>query len=507
MPSANPTYDPSKPSASNDQDRHGKRGGGGGRGGKGRGGRKGGGNGGEKARDTTEEAPKGEFHTDVPDHPFDIVLGRPTPSSITASVLFYADAEGCLYWGTASGDYASHSAARQFKKGEPAELVLNDLRPDSGYFYQLRYRAGGSSPVQKAEEGRFHTPRAPGEQFTFTIQADPHLDEHTEPALYRQTLENALADRPDFHVDLGDTFMCEKHPGRETAARQYLAQRYYFGLIGRSAPVFLTLGNHDGEGARWHDGTADSLAVWSNTMRKRYFPNPVPDGFYTGNSVKEPFTGLLQDYYAWQWGDALLVVLDPFWYTPRPHPGDDNWNRTLGPAQYQWLEKTLQRSRAAMKFVFIHHLVGGGDKNSRGGVEAAPFYEWGGRNADGTEGFREHRPGWSMPIHKLLVQNRVSAVFHGHDHLYVKQDLDGIVYQEVPQPGAPGYDNTWTAAEYGYKSGVILGSSGHLRVRVSPAGAKVDYVRACLPPDETAEHRNGIVADSYFISAKQGPAQ
>ena len=31
-----------------------------------------------------------------------------------------------------------------------------------------------------------------------------------------------------------------------------------------------------------------------------------------------------------------------------------------------------------------------------------------------------------------------SIVFHGHDHLYARQDLDGIVYQEVPQPGTPG---------------------------------------------------------------------
>ena len=54
-----------------------------------------------------------------------------------------------------------------------------------------------------------------------------------------QTLANALADAPDFHVDLGDTFMTEKHASRESAARQYVAQRYYFGLISHSAPLYL----------------------------------------------------------------------------------------------------------------------------------------------------------------------------------------------------------------------------------------------------------------------------
>jgi hypothetical protein len=242
-------------------------------------------------------------------------------------------------------------------------------------------------------------------------------------------------------------------------------------------------------------------------MRKRYFPNPFPDGFYSGNELRGPFTGLLENYYAWEWGDALFIVLDPFCYTPRQHGGDDNWKWTLGSIQYQWLMRTLEQSRAAFKFVFIHHLVGGSTKDARGGVEAAPFYEWGGRNADGTDGFREHRPGWSMPIHQLLVQNRVAAMFHGHDHLYVKQDLDGVVYQEVPQPGAPGYTNTRTAAEYGYKSGVILGSPGHLRVRISPAQATVEYIRACLPEDEQSDRRNGAVAHSYTIPGKPAPAR
>ena len=65
--------------------------------------------------------------------------------------------------------------------------------------------------------------------------------------MYQRTLANALADAPDFHVDLGDTFMTEKHDNRENAARQYLAQRFYFGGLCHSAPLFLVLGNHDVE--------------------------------------------------------------------------------------------------------------------------------------------------------------------------------------------------------------------------------------------------------------------
>ena len=40
--------------------------------------------------------------------------------------------------------------------------------------------------------------------------------------------------------------------------------------------------------------------VRSNQMQKRYFPNPVPDNFHTGNPTKHPEAGLMQDYYAWE---------------------------------------------------------------------------------------------------------------------------------------------------------------------------------------------------------------
>lgn len=83
------------------------------------------------------------------------------------------------------------------------------------------------------------------------------------------------------------------------------------------------------------------------------------------------------------------------------------------------------------------------------------------------------------------MQNHVAAVFHGHDHLHAEQDLDGIVYQEVPQPGDPN-GSSRSAAEYGYTNGVILGSSGYLRVSVSSEQVRVEYLRASPTGSETA---------------------
>nr|MBP7688855.1 hypothetical protein [Thermoflexales bacterium] len=212
--------------------------------------------------------------------------------------------------------------------------------------------------------------------------------------------------------------------------------------------------------------------------------------FYSG--------GAQQSYYAWTWGAALFIVLDPYTFTPAQRGTGDNWIRTLGDEQYAWLKRTLETSDAQWKFVFVHQLVGGEGKDGRGGVEAAPYFEWGGQNVDGTWGFDQYRSGWAMPIHQLLVAHQVTAVFHGHDHLFVKQELDGIVYQAVPQPSSARANATDSAANYGYVSGDVLGSPGYLRVTVTPEQVKIEYVRTYLP--EKPDQQNGQVDYTYTLA-------
>jgi len=443
------------------------------------------------------------FQVAVPAHPFDLILGRPERNSVTLSVLAYQDLEGFVVYGTQPGACTWQTPVQHLPKGLPIELVISRLQANTSYYYQFRSRASGAVSFSSSPEYTFHTARPPGSNFTFTLTADSHLDEHTSPDVYRQTLVNIRGDKSDFHIDLGNLFMTDKHGSRDEAAKQYLAQRYYLGQIGCAAPIFLALGTHDGEGSRYDDGSGDCLAVWSNLMRKRYFPNPVPDAFYAGNNTVTPHCGLLQDYYAWEWGDALFVVLDPFWFSLRQHGGRDSWAWSLGLAQYRWLQQTLQQSRAKLKFVFIHNLLVG-DQTARGGVEAAGFNEWGGRNPDGAEGFKQHRPGWDAPIHQLLVRNHVAVVFKAHDNFYARQDLDGIAYQMIPQPSFAGNDRIRDLEAYGYKRGTFLGNSGYVRVTVSPNQAQVDYVRTRLPQDETDRHKNGELADSYTVIRKGG---
>lgn len=428
-----------------------------------------------------------------------ILLAAPTETSIKMLVLTPRS-------GTVSVAYQSNLAMQDIQMAAgiitpnvPKEIQLTGLKPNTRYTYKLTLQTTTASLVSSTYS--FSTAKPVGSSFTFTLQADSHLDENSDLAVYKQTLSNVLLDQPDFHIDLGDTFMTEKYSEPLTATLQAAAnpaivnQRYEyernnFGLITHSVPLFLVNGNHDGELGWLLSGTKNALPVWATSARQTYFANPKPDGFYLGDTLKDALTGDRASWYAWQWGDALFVVLDPYWSSPA-QSSKDGWNLTLGERQYQWLAKTLADSQAKHKMIFIHNLVGGLDGQMRGGVEAAPFFEWGGKNLDGSFGFSARRPGWELPIHALLVKHKVKAVFHGHDHLYAKQDLDGIVYQTVPQPSAKNFSSGASLAkDYHYNSGDIQSSSGHLRVKVSPTQISSEYVRTWLPSQETQNRKN-----------------
>ena len=420
------------------------------------------------------------FRTDVPDHPYDIVLGNPTGTSVIASVLSYSPVEGYIEFGTRPGEYETRSDRIRLATGKPAELTLDGLVAHTRYYYRWRSRAGLSEAFEASDESAFRTGRNDGDGFVFTVQADPHLDGRTDPRLYEASLRNAAKAGPDFHVDLGDTFMTGKRRGDYgEALPQYLAQRYYFGLIGASAPVFLVSGNHDGEGI-----VRSPMGDWAREQRRAYFATPS-DRFANRGT-----------YYRWEWGNALFVALDPFWKTPRVRPGGDYWLRTLGQDQYRWFRETLESSRAKFKFVFIHHLVGGINQAARGGVSAAGLFEWGGHGFDGAYEFDDRRPGWGKPIHRLLVETGVSILFHGHDHVFAREELDGVIYQLVPQPGLDRYGAPRTVAG-GYENGEVIGGPGHVRVTVSSDEALVELIQTRR---EGVEAGNGRTTYSYRVA-------
>jgi hypothetical protein len=436
------------------------------------------------------------------------MLGRPTDKGISVKTIFDAPVEARISYGILSGhlpDHTNWQAANPDTTGEAVSVIeLKGLLPSTQYYYALEYRAPGNTAVISGQEHRFHTARGPGEAFTFTIQADPHLDASSDTALYRRCLRNQLEDQPDFMIDLGDFLMTDKLKNsgnfvpEDTIPYRCKLLRSFYESINHSAPLFIALGNHEGEAGWYNNGTPANIAVWDTKYRKKYFLNPLPDYFYSGDTTHYKEVGQREAYYSWQWGDALFIVLDPYWFT-KPKPDSlTGWRWTLGRQQYDWLKATLEKSDSKYKFVICHQLVGG-DKDGRGGTEKANYYEWGGSNLDGSNGWTVNRPGWYKPIKDLLKEHQVTIFFHGHDHLYDKQEMDCLVYQEVPQPSLPNFMGVPQAMDYGYLNGTIIPNSGHLRVSVAPSGIKVEYVRAYLPSQENISRHNKDVSDSYEI--------
>lgn len=427
------------------------------------------------------------------------VAGRPTDHSVAINVVSATAGEAAVEYGSTTGQYPQKSTPLALTANTPTEILLSDLSPNTAHVY--RVRVGETVTAEQA----FHTARALGSPFAFEIQGDSHPErpQMFDASLYAQTLRAAAADHPDFYLALGDDFSVDTLPTDTAAAvdRLYRTQRLFLSLVG--APVFLVNGNHEQAALCNLDGTPNNVAVWAGNARNRYFALPAPDGFYSGDATPVEHIGLLRDYYAWTWGDALFVVIDPYWHSAKPVDNvrgtrdkgtRDLWDVTLGEDQYRWLKQTLEESRAKYKFVFAHHVSGTG----RGGSEEAGLYEWGGRDRRGDWLFPQKRPGWELPIHQLMAKTGVTIFFQGHDHIFVKQVLDGVIYQTLPLPADPYY--AWYNRD-AYRSGEALPGSGRLRVTVSPEKVEVAYVRSYLPKDETAEHKSGEVAYRYEVAA------
>ncbi len=437
-----------------------------------------------------------------------IVLGSPSGTSVKANI-FSPDQSGTvsIAYGTTSGNYTRQTNPMQFNAGTPLELTMSGLSSNTRYYYRLYFQPQGSSVSGPTDEYTYHTARPAGSTFTFSIQGDSHPEragQQFNSDLYRRTLLTAAADQPDFYLTIGDDFSVDQlDPQTVTAAQvveRYIIQRPYLGLIGRSAPVYLVNGNHEQAARYLLDGTPNNVAVWAQNARNSYYSQPAPDSFYTGNSEVVPYIGLLRNHFAWTWGDALFVTIDPYWASSvcvdDPFYGgakrSNLWDVTHGDSQYQWLKATLEQSKAKYKFVFAHHVMGTG----RGGVELATKFEWGGLGNKGTWEFATNRPSWTSPIHQLMVANGVSIFFQGHDHIWVKQQLDGVIYQTLPEPADPFYTLYNSDA---FLTGDKFPNTGYTRVTVSPLAVKVDYVRTWLPTDEGPGKVNGSAAFSYSI--------
>lgn len=449
-----------------------------------------------------------------------LIVGRPTNSSATISLISSEKITTYIEYGISKTSFTKKTNIATVEANEPKEFDLISLPANKKIYYRIRYKTSSGVSFNVGTQSSFSTQKSAGTAFSFTVQGDTHPERAGKmfnAELYKVTMANIAAQQPDFHILLGDDFSIDPlidkgQANQANVEKIYKTHRDWLSISGASVPLFLVNGNHEQAAAYLLDGTSTNPAVLAGNARLKYFPLPAPSNFYSGDSYLVPNVGLPRDYYSWVWGDALFITLDPYWHSSLPvdnlagvsatedqgkngKSGDNGktknlWQIGIGDDQYAWLKKTLEESTSKFKFVFAHHVMGTG----RGAIEVSTNYEWGGKDPSGTTTFAKERPNWELPIHDLMVKNKVSIFFQGHDHIFCTQERDGLIYQSMPNPA----DDTFSMFnETAYKSGTKAANSGHVKVTVSSNQAKVEYFLAARSKD--TNRKNRTIAHTYTV--------
>jgi len=420
------------------------------------------------------------------------LLYAPTSTGISFNMVARGGREKLALELRRDGENGWTPGNRKLVETDVVEWHASDLAAGTRYEYRIMEH-GPAVQAKELYTGGFSTTPGAGTSFTFDLISDSHIfvrdltdeeiaeyplvdtppfQEQAQLAAFRRekaesidtlvkVAGNVLSDAPDFMIHLGDLmdFHGFSHnppsPAKMWTRKGYLDYRHHVGALACNTPHVFTLGNWDGENGWFTPEEIDR----SRSQRFLYMPTPGPDTYPEGG-------GHNRDYYAFTWGDALIVVLNVMSYTPDDHPwqkidtGADTW--TLGADQLAWLENTLKQATATWKFMCIHHPVGGKAGNARESV-----YGRGGGHAA--------RVGEQAIIHQWMREYGVQFLFYGHDHVFYDLVVDGIHYT---LPGSAGAPDAWKfkSLGLGYRSHRMYKDSGHARVRVSPTGVTVEFV-------------------------------
>ena len=426
------------------------------------------------------------------------VLSKPTSESITISLVPQMTSDFYIEFGTSPGNYTQTTVPVIGSGGydmDSMELDITGLDPDARYYYRLRARkTGDPGDYEEGPEYSFMTKRAAGQYFNFAFLTDSHIGVMRSAGgddwkTGFRTIENAMAADPDLFLIGGDDATTIQNKSNALyivqtpydAFLRYSQVRRYYGPLANTAPVFLLLGNHDGEGS-YQDSTpfGFDLQALSYQARSNFFSNPDNATYAFGSGPKE-------DYFAWEWGDALFVAINPFSYTGSANPTGvvpygSGWH--LGNAQLLWLENVLSASTARWKFIFSHHILAS--------------WEYDGYGRGGARYAHDHEQG---VIHQMMLDYGAQIFFYGHDHVFADGTADGIHYtlgSKCFSDGLPGWVRP-NNAEYPYFLDAypygFYTDKGHIHVKVGPRSVRVDFVKSSLDDGE-----NGKIIYSYHLA-------
>ena len=203
-------------------------------------------------------------------------------------------------------------------------------------------------------------------------------DNRTGDDVYRKIALMAMEHKPVFIMNTGDMITT---PGDKE-------QWANFWEMSRPITVsyFLTVGNHDA-----HPRVPGSEKIYKEQV-------DLP-----GNEL----------YYSFTAGNSLFIVLDSYL---------DYQEKKITGEQYKWLEGVFANSTQRHKFVFVHH----------------PLYTEKGKGKHHGNSM-DHYPKERDALQALFVKHKVTMVFTGHEHLYLRKTVDNITHVITGGGGAPLY--------------------------------------------------------------------
>jgi hypothetical protein len=458
------------------------------------------------------------------------LLCRPRIGGVDVNIIPHVATDAYVQWGTDGVSFPSSSAVANVAAKASANLAITGLQTDTPYFYRLRYRPSGGGAYATGQTHEFRSMPALTQDARIAVTTDIHVTNSvalgldTHMALLESSLAYMAGHEPNgYHLwmDLGDLVVIRAQRiafDLDEVEQRYREAREYIDVIGSVVPFVLVRGNHEEVNGWDYNGTANNTAIWSGKALLKWFPPPLPDAYYSGNTTSFPNLGIPGDYFAFDVGPMRFRCLDPYLFsTTRPHNGhgetggsQNGWDWTIGQQQYDWLWNDLTGETAPYSVLAIHHLTSCYDLPGywygRGGIEVAkhsvagrPSFEWGGENAAGANQLATKRPGYAHgPIHDMLAATGNQVVLKGHDHFHARQQIDDMIYLTLAKPDdtAQHTGDLWGwrySCFYPEALSTMFEDSGFLSILAGESAASFRYIQTFPYGGQ------GNVVDSFTI--------
>jgi 3',5'-cyclic AMP phosphodiesterase CpdA len=272
-----------------------------------------------------------------------------------------------------------------------------------------------------------------GLRFNPSWQPSPPLDTLDNGFSLAQAMRHILTtEDPDFLINLGDTTgigasyrwpilglpseSLTEADKNAIAQTLWLRMRKIFSALTPSLPIYIALGNHDGEES-WNP-LRDKALYW----RQKYFPQPTDQTYPQGGHSQG-------NYYAFTWGGgeddrggAEFIFLDCTAFCGSREPARlEDW--TLGPRQLDWLQNVLHNREKHWIFVCFHHVLGGwpaGPEETRQDLAygRGPLF-----TLQDYQGLGDPARVEQIRLTDMAATAGVSAFLYGHDHIHHHRSL------------------------------------------------------------------------------------